>query len=95
MKKAPSVKVGCYRYLLSILPCWDWLMPPQKQCKVKGVVISDVQKQFWKADVESIRRDLEAILDVAHSVIRKLFRGRRPVRGATFEVAGELHANIT
>ena len=43
-------------------------MPLQKQCKVKGVVISDVQKQFWKADVESIRRNLEAILDVACSV---------------------------
>ena len=43
-------------------------MPQQKQCKVKGVVLSDMQKQFWKADVESIRRDLEAILDVAGSL---------------------------
>ena len=43
-------------------------MPLQNQCKVKGVVISDLQKQFWKADVESIRRDLDVILDVACSV---------------------------
>jgi hypothetical protein len=43
-------------------------MPPQNQCKVKGVVISDLQKEVWKADVESIRQDLHAILDVARSV---------------------------
>ena len=43
-------------------------MPPQNQCKVKGVVISDLQKEVWKADVESIRQDLHAVLDVARSV---------------------------